>query len=97
MNHLGYGSSYFLEFREFRMELFPPGGGQTVIARAAVVIGNAPFRFHPAFFFFKDPAPTEISPLSLHDALPISARSPRPCFARNCGCAAHGTQPESLP
>src|SRR5207249_11511496 len=23
------------------------------------------------FFFFKDPAPTEISPLSLHDALPI--------------------------
>src|ERR1022692_2616658 len=24
------------------------------------------------FFFFKDPAPTEIYPLSLHDALPIS-------------------------
>src|SRR5256884_8296269 len=23
------------------------------------------------FFFFKDPAPTEFSPLSLHDALPI--------------------------
>src|SRR2546422_2033163 len=23
------------------------------------------------FFFFNDPAPTEISPLSLHDALPI--------------------------
>src|SRR2546422_10093153 len=23
------------------------------------------------FFFFKDPAPTEISPLPLHDALPI--------------------------
>src|SRR3990167_2032269 len=24
------------------------------------------------FFFFNDPAPTEISPLPLHDALPIS-------------------------
>src|SRR2546425_2503616 len=28
------------------------------------------------FFFFNDPAPPEIYPLSLHDALPIS-RSPR--------------------
>src|SRR5256884_4611354 len=27
------------------------------------------------FFFFNDPAPTEISPLPLHDALPISTRS----------------------
>src|SRR2546427_7251540 len=26
------------------------------------------------FFFFNDPAPTEISPLSLHAALPISGR-----------------------
>src|SRR5258708_30100269 len=26
------------------------------------------------FFFFNDPAPTEISPLSLHDALPISEK-----------------------
>src|SRR5258705_13652567 len=26
---------------------------------------------HVFFFFFNDPAPTEISPLSLHDALPI--------------------------
>src|SRR5258708_37760201 len=31
-------------------------------------------------FFFNDPAPTEISPLSLHDALPILT-SPEP-FAR---------------
>src|SRR2546430_5268594 len=33
------------------------------------------------FFFFNDPATTEIYPLSLHDALPISpsARSPAPC------------------
>src|SRR2546430_13599976 len=28
-------------------------------------------------FFFNDPAPTEISPLPLHDALPISASPPR--------------------
>src|SRR3990172_6767208 len=26
----------------------------------------------PLFFFLNEPAPTEISPLSLHDALPIS-------------------------
>src|SRR5207244_13287193 len=33
------------------------------------------------FFFFHAPAPTEISTLSLHDALPISAacRAPRVC------------------
>src|SRR5256885_12121953 len=30
------------------------------------------------FFFFNDPAPTEIYPLSLHDALPISAATPTP-------------------
>src|SRR5256886_14754555 len=29
------------------------------------------------FFFFNDPAPTEISPLPLHDALPISWPPPR--------------------
>src|SRR5260370_41250762 len=29
------------------------------------------------FFFFNDPAPPEISPLPLHDALPISRRPPR--------------------
>src|SRR3954464_9961910 len=28
-------------------------------------------------FFFNDPAPAEIYPLSLHDALPISCCSPR--------------------
>src|SRR5580765_8855978 len=31
------------------------------------------------FFFFNDTATTEIYTLSLHDALPISARHPRPC------------------
>src|SRR2546430_8809860 len=30
-------------------------------------------RFRLFFFFFNDTAPTEIYPLSLHDALPISA------------------------
>src|ERR1035441_11025610 len=36
------------------------------IHRAFVMIGTPTF-----FFFFNDPATTEISPLSLHDALPI--------------------------
>src|SRR3989442_15450075 len=31
-----------------------------------------------SFFFFNDTATTEISPLSLHDALPIYARQGRP-------------------
>src|SRR3712207_8523992 len=31
------------------------------------------------FFFFNDTATTEIYPLSLHDALPISPAPPRPC------------------
>src|ERR1043165_10247604 len=35
---------------------------------------------HPyaCFFFFIDPAPTETSPLSLHDALPICPERPPP-------------------
>src|ERR1035441_8241191 len=32
-----------------------------------------------SFFFFNDPATTEISPLSLHDALPISPPPPPSC------------------
>src|SRR5438445_9001766 len=40
------------------------------------------------FFFFYDPAPTEIYTLSLHDALPISARR-RPAGA----CAAARRRP----
>src|SRR3989338_7036636 len=37
-------------------------------------------QFHPSFrfFFFNDPAPPEIYPLSLHDALPICGRPCRP-------------------
>src|SRR3712207_8786435 len=36
------------------------------------------------FFFFNDTATTEIYTLSLHDALPISARRPLPCH--RCCC-----------
>src|SRR4051794_41385671 len=36
---------------------------------------GAPFG-RPHFFFFNDPPPPEISTLSLHDALPISAPAP---------------------
>src|SRR5205814_10183479 len=50
------------------------------------------------FFFFNDPPPTQLSTLSLHDALPISRRSSppapaprsrpcRPTAARGCACA----------
>src|SRR3989440_7358963 len=56
------------------------------------------------FFFFNDPATTEISPLSLHDALPISSTSriaAAPC-RRHGGCArpnnrwiARATNPDS--
>src|SRR5436309_15879201 len=34
-----------------------------------------PVSLYPLFFFFDDPAPTEIYTLSLHDALPIYAYS----------------------
>src|SRR2546429_9898246 len=37
--------------------------------RVEVVVGGVVGGFF--FFFFNDPAPTEIYPLSLHDALPI--------------------------
>src|SRR2546425_9959084 len=39
------------------------------------------------FFFFNDTAPTEISPLPLHDALPISRRIARPSSPRVAWCA----------
>src|SRR5207248_11408367 len=38
------------------------------------------------FFFFKDPAPTEIYTLSLHDALPICARRRRSAQAARAAC-----------
>src|SRR3989475_12127827 len=45
--------------------------------------------FHLIFFFFlNDTATTEIYPLPLHDALPISARATAPAAARHGGDAA---------
>src|SRR5438477_12575457 len=45
-------------------------------ARLALICLLSPLRLYTFFFFFfNDPAPTEIYTLSLHDALPISARS----------------------
>src|SRR5256885_9522388 len=41
---------------------------------------------YSAFFFFNDTATTEIYTLSLHDALPISARLP--CGRRSCATPA---------
>src|SRR3989338_6713555 len=37
------------------------------------------------FFFFKEPAPTEIYPLPLHDALPISSARPLRSPTPSCG------------
>src|SRR3989449_4846853 len=47
-------------------------------------MGNGPYITIIYFFFFNDTAPTEIYPLSLHDALPISvvARFGLPPFTR---------------
>src|SRR6516162_5918029 len=46
------------------------------VSRSLQIVIVQPFR-KPAinFFFFNDPAPTEIYPLSLHDALPIPGRA----------------------
>src|SRR2546430_12102533 len=41
-----------------------------------------PVQFRLLFFFFNDTATTEIYTLSLHDALPISTRAPRPSSPR---------------
>src|SRR2546427_13255743 len=54
-----------------------------------------PTSFHALFFFFNDTATTEIYTLSLHDALPISAR--RPAAPRShqahCRCRSGATYP----
>src|SRR5712675_3660196 len=46
------------------------------------------------FFFFNDTATTEIYTLSLHDALPISHRAPRPAGLRPEGRHANGRSEE---
>src|SRR5205809_6208133 len=45
------------------------------------------FPFFISFFFFNDTAPTEIYTLSLHDALPICARSQRQTVRRTAAGA----------
>src|SRR5690349_25176961 len=47
------------------------------------------------FFFFNDTASTEIYTLSLHDALPISARS-RSSFASEAGSVTCSSRPPAL-
>src|SRR6201999_4682263 len=49
--------------------------------------------FYFFFFFFNDTATTEISPLSLHDALPISYRPSRPVRAANSSRATRRGEP----
>src|SRR2546422_5607757 len=46
-------------------------------------------RDHFCFFFFNDTAPPEISPLPLHDALPISSRQGQ--TRREAGTQSHGS------
>src|SRR5215475_1536689 len=58
------------------IEVVPLGNGVT---ESDLVVHDA---HHPrlSFFFFNDPATTEIYTLSLHDALPICERVPRRAF-----------------
>src|SRR5256886_5188543 len=48
-----------------------PYGGLLACFRQSGLKGSAPPRWLSLFFFLNDPPPPEISPLSLHDALPI--------------------------
>src|SRR2546429_9961280 len=50
-----------------RHPIVPPSCSRTFLC---VPVPPTPLRFF--FFFFKDPAPPDFYPLSLHDALPIS-------------------------
>src|SRR3712207_7113634 len=65
------------------------------------------FECYIILFFFNDTATTEIYTLSLHDALPISSRSPRPsswpgpsssrCRSSCCSSPASGCSPRASP
>src|ERR1044071_6708893 len=60
---------------------------------AAMYVSDMPralFYFSVVFFFFNHPATTEISPLSLHDALPISLRRAPPPRLRRAQRAPRG-------
>src|SRR5262249_56134336 len=48
----------------------------------------------PSLFFYKDPAPPEIYPLSLHDALPISGAASRRAHARGRSGDGHLLDPD---
>src|SRR6266850_7906963 len=51
---------------------------------SAQVLPSLVLRTATSHFFFNDTATTEIYTLSLHDALPTSAHSPRCCATRRC-------------
>src|SRR2546425_9906504 len=71
------------------------------LSSTVIPFTSLPISFTPRspFFFLNDPATTEISPLSLHDALPISDREPLlgvDARARRRG-ARGGARPARLP
>src|SRR5262245_45900520 len=47
LDHFGDRGDDFFEFRDFGVKLFPAGGSEAVIPRAAVVFGLGPFRGDP--------------------------------------------------
>src|SRR2546429_10011027 len=60
-----------------------------VVGDAVEPVSDSAGGFNRLFFFFNDTATTEIYPLSLHDALPISRTAPRcarwpPSWAATC-------------
>src|SRR5256884_6949381 len=60
--------------------------------KACISVGSPRAFLLAHFFFFNDPAPPEISPLSLPDALPISSAG-RPASSRRPGNAAASPAP----
>src|SRR5437660_12681956 len=54
----------------------------TLLLASLVLHPFIPSPPHPSFFFFNHPPTTAIYTLSLHDALPISRRTPRPTRCR---------------
>src|ERR1017187_10648907 len=51
----------------------------------------------PFSFFFKDTATTEIYTLSLHDALPIPRRKPKPTKRKRCASPMWGQRVPATP
>src|SRR2546426_10125122 len=65
-----------LVLRDSAPTLLHDAEAYTVALRACVILVRFGTSRNPLFFFFKDPAPPDISPLPLPDALPISIRFP---------------------